>query len=86
MEFWVNSAQSLPYFFITAPVNEKMIEMLESEIIPRLLGLHAISPGQRELMDADPHYPLFTLVFDREGYSPALFKRLWERYRIPALT
>lgn len=67
MEFWINSAEGLPYFFITAPVNEKMIEMLESEIIPRLLELHTISPEQQELMDADPDYPLFTLVFDREG-------------------
>jgi hypothetical protein len=86
MEFWINSAEGLPYFFITAPVNEKMIEMLESEIIPRLLELHTISPEQQELMDADPDYPLFTLVFDREGYSPALFKRLWKTYRIAVLT
>jgi hypothetical protein len=30
----VNSPSGLPFFFITAEVNEKMIEMLEVEIIP----------------------------------------------------
>ncbi|MDR1887509.1 MAG: hypothetical protein LBQ70_06285, partial [Prevotellaceae bacterium] len=29
MEFWVNSVSGNPFFFITAQVNEKMIEMLE---------------------------------------------------------
>jgi len=85
-EFWVNSSQGLPFFFITAEVNEKMIEMLEDEVIPRLLELHAISEEQQKQMDENPHYPLFTLVFDREAYSPALFKRLWDEHRIAVLT
>jgi hypothetical protein len=85
-EFWVNSSQGLPFFFITAEVNEKMIEMLEDEIVPRLLELHPVSQEQRRQMDENPDYPLFTLVFDREAYSPALFKRLWEKYRISVLT
>jgi hypothetical protein len=85
-EFWVNSTQGLPFFFITAEVNEKMIEMLENEIIPRLLELHAVSAEQQNLMDENPDYPLFTLVFDREAYSPALFKKIWEKYRIAVLT
>jgi hypothetical protein len=85
-EFWVNSSQGLPFFFITAQVNQKMIEMLENEIIPHLLDLHSISPEHQEKMDENPHYPLFTLVFDREAYCPALFKRLWEKHRIAVLT
>jgi hypothetical protein len=32
-EFWVNSPEGLPFFFITAQVNEKMTEMLESGMI-----------------------------------------------------
>jgi hypothetical protein len=85
-EFWVNSTEGLPFFFITAEVNEKMIEMLESEIIPHLLALHTVSEDQKKKMEADPDYPLFTLVFDREGYSPVLFKRLWDTYHIAVLT
>jgi hypothetical protein len=85
-EFWVNSTQGLPFFFITAQVNEKMIEMLESEIIPRLLELHTVSEEQKKQMEANPEHPLFTLVFDREAYSPALFNRLWEQHRIAVIT
>jgi len=85
-EFWVNSSEGLPFFFITAEVNEKMIEMLETEIIPRLLELHVVSEAQKTKMEENPDYPLFTLVFDREAYSPALFKRLWETWRIAVLT
>ena len=85
-EFWVNSPQGLPFFFITAEVNEKMIEMLETEIIPRLIELHTVSEEQQKQMDENPHYPLFTLVFDREAYSPALFKKLWDNHHIAVLT
>jgi hypothetical protein len=67
-------------------VNEKMIEMLESEIIPHLLNLHVTSDKQAEEMRKNPDSPLFTLVFDREGYSPAFFKRIWDKHRIAVLT
>ncbi len=30
-------------------------------------------------MDANPQVPRFTMIFDREGYSPELFEQLWER-------
>ena len=85
-EFWVNSSAGLPFFFITAEVNEKMIEMLEDKIIPRLMELHTISEEQQKQMEANADYPRFTLVFDREAYSPALFKRLWDDYHIAVLT
>jgi hypothetical protein len=82
MEFWVNDVSGKPFFFVTAQVNEKMIEMLESEIIPRLLLSHTVSDEQKKLMKENADYPLFTLIFDREAYSPAFFNRLWKKYRI----
>jgi hypothetical protein len=72
-------------FFITSNVNEKMLEMLEKEIIPQLLKIHC-SEKQRIKMESNPDYPLFTPVFDLEGYSPAFFKRLWEGHRVAVLT
>jgi hypothetical protein len=86
MEYWVNSAAGTPFFFVTAEVNERMIEMLETEIVPRLLELHPVSGATREMMESDPGHPLFTLVFDREAYSPAFFKRLWEKHRVAVIT
>ena len=63
-----------------------MIEMLDNHIIPHLLELHTVSEEQKKKMVENPDYPLFTLVFDREAYSPALFKRIWEKYHIAVLT
>jgi hypothetical protein len=86
MEFWINSSDGSPYFFVTAEVNEKMGEMLVSQIIPELLKLHPVSLEHQERMEACPDEPVFTLVFDREAYSPALFAELWNKYRIAVIT
>jgi len=37
-------------------------------------------------MDDNENEPLFTLVFDREAYSPAFFCKLWQKYRIAVIT
>jgi hypothetical protein len=41
--------------------------------------------SQQEL-DADESLPRFTLVFDREAYSPVFFKQLWDCFRIAVIT
>ena len=86
MEFWVNSRDGNPYFFITAEVNEKMIEMLSDKIVPQLIELHPASLEQKKRMEDNPDEPLFTLIFDREAYSPAFFAELWNTYRIAVIT
>jgi hypothetical protein len=86
MEFWVNSSDGSPYFFITAEVNEKMGEMLVSAIIPELLRLHPLSPERNRRMEENSQEPIFTLVFDREAWSPNLFIKLWDTYRIAVIT
>ncbi|MDR3262129.1 MAG: hypothetical protein LBT78_09910, partial [Tannerella sp.] len=55
-------------------------------IIPQLLQWHPFSDEQQALMAANADYPLFTLIFDREAYSPAFFKRLWDTHRIAVVT
>ena len=40
---------------------------------------------QQELLD-DPDLPRFTIVFDREAYSPVFFQKLWDEYRIAVIT
>jgi hypothetical protein len=86
MEFWINTSEGSPYFFVTAEVNEKMGEMLVEEIVPTLMNLHPVSLERQERMDCCPDEPVFTLVFDREAYSPALFAELWNKYRIAVIT
>jgi len=84
-EFWVNNADGMPYFVVTGQVNEKMQEMILSEILPRLIDQIALKVDQQAL-DADPDLPRFTLVFDREASSAKFFKQLWEQYRVAVIT
>lgn len=84
-EFWVNNKSGMPYFYVTGQVNEKLIEMLKKEIIPKLLQEMPSKYTQQELK-ADPDLPRFTIVFDREAYSPVFFQQLWEEHRIAVIT
>lgn len=85
MEFWVNNHHGMPYFVVTGEVNEKMGEMLQDKIIPKLMNEVALPVSEQALME-DPDLPRFTLTFDREGYSPAAFKGYWEDNRIAVLS
>lgn len=86
MEFWVNAGDGSPYFYVTAEINEKMIEMLKNEIIPKLLTLHPVTSERKLQMEQNPDVPLFTLIFDREAFSISFFKYLWDEYRIAVIT
>ena len=84
-EFWVNNKEGMPYFYITGQVNEKLLEMLEKQIIPTLLNEMPSKYTCQKLQD-DPGLPRFTIVFDREAYSPVFFQKLWEQHRIAVIT
>jgi hypothetical protein len=85
MEFWVNNADGLPYFFVTGQVNEKLQQTLEQEIIPQLNTLTQLKTTSYELL-ADFWLPRYTLVFDREGYNPRFFAQIWQVYRVAVIT
>ncbi|MFO8054183.1 MAG: hypothetical protein R6U19_03355 [Bacteroidales bacterium] len=84
-EFWVNNADGLPYFYVTGEVNEKLQEVITTQLAPRLLELTHDKINHEELA-RDEFLPKFSLVFDREAYSPAFFKHLWESHRIAVIT
>jgi hypothetical protein len=84
-DYWVNDQQGRPFFVISTPFTSGLLEMLRNRIVPRLLEEVPDQPTQQEL-DADPQLHRFTLVFDREGYSPAFFKQMWEPHRIACMT
>lgn len=84
-EFWVNNPEGMPYFYVTGQVNEKLLETLQTHIIPRLLE-QMPCPYTREQLEQDPDLPRFTMVFDREAYSPVFFQTLWEEHRIAVIT
>lgn len=84
-EFWVNNMEGLPYFYVTGQVNEKLLEILSDQIVPKLLSQITPRYSQEEL-NGDIDLPIFTIVFDREGYSPVFFKKLWQQHRVAVLT
>ncbi|RLA50636.1 MAG: hypothetical protein DRQ98_12600, partial [Gammaproteobacteria bacterium] len=59
--------------------------MLSNEIVPRLLKDVPLQHTEEELA-SDKYLARFTLVFDREGYSPEFFKEMWEKHRISCIT
>ena len=83
-DYWVNALDGQPFFCVTQPIDPGLIQTLENEIIPRLLDDIPHQPTDEQLA-ADPHLHRFTLIFDREGYSPDLFARLKDQ-RIAILT
>jgi len=84
-DYWVNNSLGLPFFSVERPVDQGMLEAIENDIVPRLLEDVPNQPSQDEL-DADPLRCRFAIVFDREGYSPVFFKRMWQTHRIGCIT
>ena len=83
-DYWVNALDGAPFFCVTKAVDPGLQKTLEEEIVPRLLAEIPGQPEPEELA-GDPLRHRFTLVFDREGYSPDLFSRL-KAQRIAILT
>ena len=73
-----------PFFVIHQAVDPGMIKVIEQEILPRLEQDVPNQPSEAELA-ADLLRHRFTLVFDREGYSPVFLARMKAR-RIACIT
>jgi hypothetical protein len=84
-DYWVNDALGQPFFCIERTIDHGMLEAIENDIVPRLLKDVPGQPSQPEL-EADPYRSRFLLIFDREGYSPEFFGRLWKEHRIACVT
>ena len=83
-DYWVNALDGQPFFCVTKAIDPGLQHVLEQEIVPRLLREMPNQPSA-EALAADPLLHRFIVVFDREGYSPALAARLWQ-LRIAVLT
>jgi len=70
-DFWVNDVDADPVFFVTAPANDGMLSMLDTQVLPKLRDFI----GERRV----------SLVFDREGWSPERFCR-WKQAGFDVIT
>jgi hypothetical protein len=85
VDYWVNALDGQPFFYVNKEVDHGLVQAIRGEILPWLEANVPLSAEQQERMAADPPAPRFTVIFDREGYSPDLFLEL-QQQRIAALT
>jgi len=83
-DYWVNAMDGQPFFVVNQVVDPGLIQVIEQEIVPRL-EQRLPAPVEQAQLDADPLRHRFTLVFDREGYSPDFLRRM-KAQRIACLT
>ncbi len=84
-DYWVNDAIGRPFFVIEKQIDPGLLATLRDDIVPRLLQDVPNQPSEQQL-EENPYLCRFVLVFDREGYSPAFFKQMWNRHRIGCMT
>ena len=83
-DYWVNALDGRPFFLINKAVDPGLLQVLEQEIIPRLKADAPHQPTLEEL-EQNPLLHCFTVIFDREGYSPDFMLRMKDQ-RIACLS
>jgi hypothetical protein len=84
-DYWVNDAIGQPYFVVSSAHNKGLLSILRTDIIPKLLEEVPNQPTESELT-RNPQLSRFSVIFDREGYSPEFFKQMWEEHHISCYT
>ena len=77
--YWINALGGKPFLCLNKALDPTMTHALEKDILPALEKLGMLGPDAPDLTVPDAGEPALTLVFDREGWSPALFRRLARR-------
>jgi len=79
VDYWVNAMDGKPFVYINQPVDHGLVAALRENLVPWMESNVQMSAEHRQRVEADPEEPHFTVIFDREGYSPELFEELWAR-------
>ena len=77
--YWINALGGTPLLCLHKALDPKMVHALEHDVVPQLEALGVLAQHAPDLTGPNPGVPAVTLVFDREGWSPALFRRLARR-------
>jgi hypothetical protein len=84
-DYWINAMDGQPFLYVNKEVDPGLIATLRQDVIPWLEGKVAKTPEQERRLAEDARAHWFTIVFDREGYSPEFFAQMWKK-RIAILT
>jgi hypothetical protein len=86
VDYHINAMDGQPFCRINEAVDHGLVAALREELVPWIEANHVPSVAHQQRMDADSRIPRCTIIFDREGYSPELFERLWVGSRIAVIT
>lgn len=75
-DYWVNAMDGQPFLYVNKEVDPGLIATLQADVIPWLEANVAQTPEQERRLAEDARAHWFTMVFDREGYSPELFEQM----------
>jgi hypothetical protein len=84
-DYWINAMDGQPFFFVNKEVDPGLLATLRADLVPFLETNAPVSEELRQRMQQDPLQHRFTLVFDREAYSPDFFREMKDK-RIAILT
>ena len=79
VSYWINALGGTPLLCLHKALDPKLIKALEQDVVPHLQQLGVVPEAAPDLTKPEAGAPALTLVFDREGWSPDLFKRLARR-------
>jgi Transposase protein len=74
-DYWVNAMDGQPFMVVNKAVDPGMIKVIENDILPELAA-RIPAQAERTAASTKPFPHKFTLVFDREGYSPEFMARM----------
>ena len=75
-DYWVNAMDGQPFLYVNKEVDPGLIRTLKQEVIAWLEANTVQTPEQEQRLATDARAHWFTMVFDREGYSPELFEQM----------
>jgi len=75
-DYWIHAMDGQPFFYINKEVDPGLIATLRHDLVPFLERHAPLSPEWQKRMEGNPRQHRFTLVFDREAYSPELFAEM----------
>jgi hypothetical protein len=84
-DYWINAMDGQPFLYVNKEVDPGLIATLKQNVIPWLEASVTKTAEQERRLAADVRAHWFTMVFDREGYSPDLFEQMRKK-RIAILT
>ena len=75
-DYWINAMDGQPFAFVNKEVDPGLLATLRSYLVPWLETNAPVSDELQQRMRDNPRQHRFTLVLDREAYSPEFFAEM----------